>query len=129
MKISVEDAMEKFALPDLRGALVNFITRLEDNSPLTIGGRRSANSTSASLPFDEIQIWVRLQIQNQSYHAPHDVLPPQTVNASPPSNPWLFGHSDVTLINTDPSQVWPSSGLNGTIYISIATSTTNLTMC
>ena len=130
MKISVEDAMEKFALPDLRGALVDFITRLEDNSPLTIGGRRSASSTaSASLPFDEIQIWVRLQIQNQSYHAPHDVLPPQTVNASPPSNPWLFGRSDVTLINTDPSQVWPSSGLNGTIYISITTSTTNLTMC
>ena len=82
MNISVEEAMQKFALPDLRGALVDFITRLEDNSALTIGGRRSANPI-ASLPFDDIQIWARFQIQNQSYHTPHDVLPPQTVNASP----------------------------------------------
>ena len=128
MKLSVEDAMEKFTLPDLRGALVDFITRLENNSALTIGGRRSANPI-APLPFDDIQIWARLQIQNQSYYAPHDILPPQTVNASPPSNLWIFGRSDVTLINTDPSQVWPSSGLNGTICISITTtSTTILTM-
>jgi hypothetical protein len=116
MTLSIEDAMEKFALPDLRGALVDFLTRLKDGSALTIGGRRSANPT-APLPFDNIQIWTKLQIQNRSYHAPHDILPPQTINASPPLNSWTFGHSDVTLINTDPSQVWPSSGLNGIICI------------
>jgi hypothetical protein len=118
MKLSVDEAMETFALPDLRGALVDFITRLENNTALAIGGRRTANPV-APLPFDDIQIWSRLQIQNKSYHAPHDVLPPQTVNASPPSNPWMFGHSDAVLINMDPSQVWPSSGLNGTICILI----------
>ena len=128
MTISVEDAMEKFALPDLRGALVDFLTRFEDNGTFTIGGRRTANPI-APLPFDNIQIWTRLQIQNRSYHAPHDVLPPQTVNASPPSDSWIFGHSDVTLINTDPSQVWPSSDLNGAICIFFTTSTTILTMC
>jgi hypothetical protein len=128
MKLSLKDAMEKFALPDLRGALADFIARLENNSALTIGGRRSANPI-APLPFDDIQIWARLQIQNKSYYAPHDTLPPQTVNASPPSNLWMFGRSDVTLINTDPSQIWPSSGLNGSICIFITTGTTILTMC
>ena len=128
MRLSVDEAMEMFALPDLRGALVDFITRLDNNSALAIGGRRSANPV-APLPFDDIQIWSRVQIQNKSYHVPHNVLPPQTVNASPPSNPWMFGRSDVVLINTDPSQVWPSSGLNGTICILINTSTNILTMC
>lgn len=128
MTLSVKDAMEKFALPDLRGALVDFITRLENNSALTIGGRRSADPI-APLPFDDIQIWARLQIQNKSYHAPHDPLPPQTVNASPPSDLWMFGRSDITLINTDPSQVWPSSGLKGIICIFNTTDTTILTMC
>ena len=116
MTLSIEDAMEKFALPDLRGALVDFLTRLKDDNALNIGGRRSTNPT-APLPFDDIQIWTKLHIQNRSYHAPHDILPPQTINASPPLNSWIFGHSDVTLINTDPSQVWPSSGLNGTVCI------------
>ena len=128
MTLSVKDAMEKFALPDLRGALVDFITQLEDNSAFTIGGRRSANPI-APLPFDNIQIWARLQIQNKSYYAPHDTLLPQTVNASPPSNLWKFGRSDVTLINTDPSQVWPSSGLKGITGIFNTTGTTILTMC
>lgn len=118
MTISVEEAMEKFTLPDLRGALVDFLTRLGENSTLTIGGRRSRSANPiAPLPFDDIQIWTRLQIQNHSYHSPHNVLPPQTVNASPPSDSWAFGRSDVTLINSDPSQVWPSSGLNGNICI------------
>ena len=128
MRLSIDEAMEMFALPDLRGALVDFITRLDNNSALAIGGRRSANPV-APLPFDDIQIWSRVQIQNKSYHVPHNVLPPQTVNASPPSNPWMFGRSDVVLINTDPSQVWPSSGLNGTICILINASTNILTMC
>ena len=130
MTLSVEDAMEKFALPDLRGALIDFLTRLEDNgvSALTIGGHRSANPT-APLPFDNIQIWTRLQIQNRSYYAPHDILPPQTVNASPPSSSWIFGRSDVALVNTDSSQIWPSSGLNGTICILFSTCTVILTMC
>ena len=36
MTISVEEAMEKFALLDLRGALVDFLTWLGENSALTI---------------------------------------------------------------------------------------------
>ena len=45
----------------------------------------------------------------------HDILLAQTVNALPPSESWTFGHSDVVLVNTDPSHVWPSSSLEGIV--------------
>ena len=39
----------------------------------------------------------------------------QLVNASPPLGSWTFGHSDVVLVNTDSSHVWPSSSLKGIV--------------
>jgi hypothetical protein len=114
--MSVEDVMEKFNLPDLRGALADFLTRLNNNDsdPFHIGGRRIGNLNSP-LPFDNLQVWTKVQVQNRSYFSPHHVLPPQTVNASPPSGSWTYGHSDVVLINTDNGKVWPHSGLEGYI--------------
>jgi hypothetical protein len=114
MKISVEDAMTKFNLPDLRGALADFLIRVDTGSPIQIGGRRVADRNS-SLPFHNLQVWKKVQLQNRSYHTPNHVLPPQTINASPPSNLWPFGHSDVVLFNTDHNKVWPHSGLEGTL--------------
>ena len=113
MTLTINDAMNKFNLPDLRGALADFFRHGGDNPPL-VGGRRTANA-NAQIPFDYIQIWTKLRLQNHAYHAPHDILPAQTVNASPPSESWTFGHSDVVLVNTDSSHVWPSSGLKGIV--------------
>ena len=70
------------------------------------------------LPFDNLQVWTKLQVQNHSYFQPHHILPPQTINASPPSGSWTYGHSDIVLINTDNSKVWPHSGLEGCICVS-----------
>ena len=114
--MSVEDVMEKFNLPDLHGALADFLTRLNNNysDPFHIGGRRIGDLNSP-LPFDNLQVWTKVQVQNRSYFSPHHVLPPQTVNASPPSGSWTYGHSDVVLINTDNGKVWPHSGLEGYI--------------
>ncbi|KAH9159458.1 hypothetical protein EDB89DRAFT_2117806 [Lactarius sanguifluus] len=95
--MSVEDAMAKFNLPDLRGALARLL------DPIQIGGRRVANRNS-SLPFQNIQVWTKLQLQGRSYYAPNRVLSPQTVNASPPSESWPCGHDN---------KVWPYSGLEG----------------
>ena len=111
MTLTIDDAMNKFNLPDLRGALADFFRHGGDNPPL-VGGRRTANT---QIPFDYIQIWTKLRLQNHAYHAPHDILPAQTVNASPPSKSWTFGHSDVVLVNTNSSHVWPSSGLKGIV--------------
>ncbi|KAH9015454.1 hypothetical protein EDB85DRAFT_1868605 [Lactarius pseudohatsudake] len=110
--MSVEDAMAKFNLPDLRGALADFLVRFDAGDPIQIGGRRVANRNS-SLPFQSIQVWTKLQLQGRSYYAPNRVLSPQTVNASPPSESWPCGRSDVVLFNIDQNKVWPYSGLEG----------------
>ena len=44
--ISIEDAIEKFNLPDLRGALADFLTRLDNNDTFHIGGRRIGDRNS-----------------------------------------------------------------------------------
>ena len=116
--MSVEDVIKTFNLPDLRGALADFLTRLDNNDPFHIGGRRIGNFNSP-LPFENLQVWTKVQVQNRSYFPPHHVLPPQSINASPPSGSWTHGHSDVVLINTDDGEVWPHSGLQGCILILI----------
>jgi hypothetical protein len=112
--MSIEAAMEMFRLPDLRGALADFLTRANDKDPFQIGGHRVGNVNSP-LPFDNLQVWTKVQVQNRSYFPPHHILPPQTINASPPSGSWMYGRSDIVLINTDNGKVWPQSGLEGHI--------------
>ncbi|KAH9027612.1 hypothetical protein EDB85DRAFT_2074745 [Lactarius pseudohatsudake] len=110
--MSVEDAMAMFNLPDLRGALADFLVRADAGDPIWIGGRRVADSDSP-LPFRNLQVWTKVQLQHRSYYAPNHILPPQSINASPPSGPWPCGHSDVVLFNMDHNKVWPYSGLEG----------------
>jgi hypothetical protein len=118
--MAISDVMDKFNLPDLCGALADFLDRVNNEQPLRIGGRRVANANSP-LPFDCLQVWTKVQVQNQSYHALHSILPPKTINALPLSGEWTSGHSDVVLVNTDNNKVWPQSGLKGIFfYISIS---------
>jgi hypothetical protein len=112
--MSITDVMKNFNLPDLRGALADFLARVDYRGPFLIGGRRIGNIDSL-LPFDNLQVWTKVQVQNCSYFPPHRILPSQTINASPPSGSWTYGQSDVVLINTDNSKVWPHSGLEGRI--------------
>jgi len=116
MKLSVDEAMKKFNLPDLCGALADFLSHSNYEDSSVIGGRRMA-AVDTQLPFDELQIWTKIQLQNHSYHAPHNILPPQAVNASPPSGTWTFGRSDIILFNVDPSKVWPQSGIEGVCFL------------
>ena len=92
------------------------VAPLPTSSPLAaLGGRRIATK-DANLPFNYLQVWVKVQLQNRAYHGPHNILPPQTVNAAPPpSGRSTFRHADVILLNTDTSQVWPASGLEGNV--------------
>lgn len=113
--MSVDDAAGHFDLKDLRGALADYQHRASQHpgSPLIIGGTRT-RTQNPPLPFDDIEVWTRCQIQGKTFHRPHAVLPATTVHASPPgSEGWEFGRRDPVLINTDASQVWPYSGLFG----------------
>jgi Plavaka transposase len=112
MRLSVDEAMKKFNLPDLRCALADFLVQSNYEDSIVIGGRRMA-AVDTQLPFDELQIWIKVQLQNHSYYAPYNILPSQTVNASPPSGTWTSGRSDIILFNIDPSKIWPQSGIEG----------------
>lgn len=82
----------KFNIPDLRGALIDYLN-------FVISRRRVANIHSP-LPsnFKALEVWTKVRVHNRAYHAPHNVLPTQTINALPPSATWLVGLSDVALV-------------------------------
>ena len=110
--MAIGNIIDKFSLPDLHGALADFLDWVNNGQPLKIGGRRAAD-TNSLLPFDHLQVWTKMQLQNRSYHALHHIFPPQTINALPPSEAWTSGPHDVVLVNIDGSKVWPHSSLEG----------------
>ncbi|KAH7917007.1 hypothetical protein BV22DRAFT_1052756, partial [Leucogyrophana mollusca] len=113
-RILVNDLADKYLLPDLRGALADYLQREEQlkGGLHNISRPRRALGPCA-LPFDYVQVWYKLRLQGTSYHDPHLVLPAQTVNASPPSSQWENGRYDTVLVHTDGDYEWPRSGLNG----------------
>ncbi|KAG1883387.1 hypothetical protein F4604DRAFT_1920588 [Suillus subluteus] len=111
--ISVHDAAIKFGLPDLRPAIADFLRREDAHGyhhvhPL--GGARRAGS-DASLPFDNLQIWFKLRLQNTEFHDSTNVRPVQTLNCAPPSDIWTFGRYDTVIVNNEDGHSWPADGL------------------
>ena len=78
--MSIEYAMELFNLPDLHGALTDFLTWLNNNDSFYISGHRISDHNSP-LPFDNLQVWTKMQVKNCSYLPLHQVLPPQTITS------------------------------------------------
>jgi hypothetical protein len=113
-RMGIDDVAKKFQLPDLRAALSDYISRIGGSEGFVslIGGRRVARD-GCELPFEQLEIWSRVRLQGKSYHYPHDILPPQTVNVLPPTNTLSHGCSDAVLVNLDPTANWPHSGLHG----------------
>ena len=68
--MSVEDVMKKFNLPDLCCTLADFLTQVVNKDCFYIGSHRIA-SLDSLLPFDNLQVWTKLQVQNHSYFWPH----------------------------------------------------------
>ncbi|KAI5986479.1 hypothetical protein EDD15DRAFT_2373187 [Pisolithus albus] len=108
-------AAEEFSLPDLRGALADFLSHekirgVDSVHPIGGGPRRAAEN--AELPFEHIQIWFKLRLQTVEVHT-NSVLPAQTIFASPPKGDWQYGRYDSVVVNTDRAKNWPASGLQG----------------
>jgi hypothetical protein len=120
-KMTVDEAATKFALPDLRPAIADFLQREETyghGHVHAIGGPRRAGPT-AILPFDRIQIWVKIRVQEKDLYDAHVVRPAQTLNCAPPNDPWTLGRYDTVIVESDARHTWPSSGLSGAISILI----------
>ncbi|KAG1883998.1 hypothetical protein F4604DRAFT_1677165 [Suillus subluteus] len=93
--ISVDNASIKFDLSDLRPAIADFLhceaTHRRDHIH-TIGRARRAGPT-ASLPFDKLQVWFKLRLQDTDFHDVSIIWPVQSLNCAPPSDPWTSGRS------------------------------------
>ena len=114
LKMSLDDAATRFGLPDLIPSLSHFLHRLESgDSLLSIGGRRHASSSLRPLPYREVQVWTSVILQLKEYHRPHIVLPPNRLNAHPPTKDWPLGRYDIAFANTDAEKQWPRCGLSG----------------
>ena len=118
-QLLIDEVAAKYKLGDLRPALGDFLRRMEvepicDQKSFveTIGGRRLSQD-NCLLPFTHLEVWECVRLQSKSYFFPHNTMPPQTVNASPPSSANPLGNVDAVIANIDSTCEWPSSGLNG----------------
>jgi hypothetical protein len=116
--ISVDDTALKFDVPDLRPAIADFLSREAAHGQdyvHTIGGARRAKPT-ASLPFEKLQVWFKLRLQDTDLHDISVVRPAQTLNCSPPSGVWTCGRYDPVIVNDNARCSWPADGLHGTFF-------------
>ncbi|KAF8868047.1 hypothetical protein BD779DRAFT_1482456 [Infundibulicybe gibba] len=98
--MSINAIATKFHIPDLKALLSMY-------------SRQQSTWSTLHTPFDKLEIWTKFRIQSHAYHPPYDILPPQTINASPPSASWPLGHYDAILMNDNPAFQWPYSGMKG----------------
>jgi Plavaka transposase len=114
--IAVDEAARVFNIADLRPALSDYFTRIS-HGDTSIGGRRLA-APSSNLPFQNLQVWFNVRIQTKDIHKPRQPLPPQNVQAQPPSEKWPYGRCDTVIVCSDPSESWPPvSGLQGIYFV------------
>lgn len=113
--ITIDDAALKFGLPDLRPALADFLSHEATHGQHyvhSIGGGRRAGP-HAQLPFENLQVWFKVRLQNTDFHEISDIQPAQTLNCVPPGDTWPCGHFDSVVANTEAGFSWPTSGLQG----------------
>ncbi|KAF8417606.1 hypothetical protein L210DRAFT_3615989 [Boletus edulis BED1] len=112
--VPIDDVAEMFDLPDLRGALADYLLREESfpQSLHTFGGQRRS-PPDAYLPFKGLHVWYKVRLQQRVYHDPSMVASTFTVNAHPPDPTWKYGRYDAAIMNIDNQWKWLSSGLRG----------------
>ncbi|KAG1843581.1 hypothetical protein DFJ58DRAFT_717758 [Suillus subalutaceus] len=112
--ITVDEVTIRFSLPDLRLAIADFLqceATYGRQHVHAIGGPRRAGPT-AVLPFNRVQVWFKIQLQEMDFHETHIIKPAQTLNCAPPNNPWILGHYDTVIIEISVGYSWPSSRLS-----------------
>lgn len=121
-RIEINRAAEMFDIPDLFPA---FADHLERSGPYaqnfhSFGGQRRAHADT-HLPFNEIQVWYKVRLQQKLHHDLTSVGPVFTINAHPADRAWEYGRRDAAILHIDERHQWPSSGLTGTYaYTNIA---------
>ncbi|KAF8232713.1 hypothetical protein L208DRAFT_1085689, partial [Tricholoma matsutake] len=84
---SIKDIATQFNLPDLRPALRDYFS-----------GQSYEAHANSPLPFSHLNVWFNLRIQHRSTQDHCVILPPQAVQALPPSSELPFGRCNPILI-------------------------------
>ncbi|KAI6017001.1 hypothetical protein BKA83DRAFT_4128674 [Pisolithus microcarpus] len=116
-RLSVDAAVEKFAIPDLRSALGDYLAlynRLGRRIRPFGGARQSAQDIP--LPFEYLQIWYKVRIQQRVYHDRASTASAYTIHAQPPNGHWKYGRYDAAILQVDEGHDWPDSGLTGFFF-------------
>lgn len=120
--MTVDAVAQTFGLPDLRFAIMHYVQKCVSGEQHihSVGDRRPNFSALQLLPFKNVQVWTRVRIQTVSFFPPHPTLPPETLEAEPPSARHPSGKYDSVLVNVDPMHNWPQSGIAGEICLAYA---------
>ena len=110
--IGVGDVAKHYLLPDLQAALVHYIYCKHNGHPIQIGGQRHFCSDE-NLPFNKLQVWKKVHLQQRAYHDSMMPLAPQTLNMHLPMADWPKGCYDAAFANINRESQWPWSGLEG----------------
>lgn len=108
-QISVDSLAEKYNLPDLHPALLDFFYKQQSASVYHIGGRRRTWA-DARLPFDNVMVWYSLRLQTHSFDNGL-VTEPRRLTAIPPCDSWPLGRYDSMLFAHDKTNPTPSPGI------------------
>ncbi|KAN0078264.1 hypothetical protein V8E55_010321 [Tylopilus felleus] len=79
-----------------------------------VGGPHRASLTSV-LPFNDLQVWFKVQVQNMPLHG--EISSVQMLFVSPPQKEWTLGRYDAAVINIEAGRDWPLSGLQDKILV------------
>lgn len=111
-RMSIDEASELFQIPNLQPAICEYFYRSAKDEAHEILGRRQS-ATHCEVPATGLQIWSKIQVQQQTFHDPGTVEPPQTLVISPPSQYNTSEMYDFAIVRPTANSDWPLNGLTG----------------
>ncbi|KAG2131050.1 hypothetical protein DEU56DRAFT_914584 [Suillus clintonianus] len=106
---TIDEVAIMFGLPDLQPAIADFLhcEVTHGNHIHSIGGpRRALHDTE--LPFNNVQVWFKVQLQETNFHDPHNIDPLKRSIVHHLATPGLW-----VVIQTNSGHSWPASSLAG----------------
>ena len=116
LSMTVDEAATLYGIPDLQPAIWAFLHHVQHGTDHPVSGLRTPDM-QCPLPFNRIQIWYKLRVQQFLYHDKNRVDALQTVCAYPPSGDHPHRLYDTVITSPGPESNWPQKGLEGTIIM------------
>ncbi|KAI6103241.1 hypothetical protein EDD17DRAFT_1487291 [Pisolithus thermaeus] len=110
--MTIDDAAILFKLPDLHPVIGEFLQCAQNHLNHPVSGVTSQD-LHYPLPFDHIQIWYKIHIQQFLYHKAQDIDALQTLRVLPPSGDHPHGIYDMVILSPGPDSDWPQQGIEG----------------